>query len=300
MKRKSIKFVAMTIHEASRLVLAQLQPLYDPREAANITDLVMENITGLQKIDRMVSKESVLSDESFNTLNKYISALNDHEPVQYVLGEAWFSGMKFYVNKNVLIPRPETEELVQWIIDENGSVNKVRIFDAGTGSGCIPVALKKKLQNSDVSCCDISEAALAVAKTNARGLYADIEFLLIDVLDHNAWNSISLVDIIVSNPPYIPWKEKLSMQKNVVAHEPHQALFVEDNDPLVFYKALAEMGRKKLRFPGKIYVEIHEDLAGETAEVFRLAGYNTIEIKKDMQGKDRMIRALLHPGLIDH
>ena len=291
----------MTINEAARHLLLQLKQTYDAREAGNIADWVMENLTGSKKSDRILQKELPLTEMLCNKLNRYINELNLHRPVQYVLEEAWFLGMKFYVNENVLIPRPETEELVQWIVDDNKNSGQVTIFDIGTGSGCIPIALKKIMQLADVYSCDISEEALEVAKENAKVLGANVKFLTIDILDRPVWNKIPLINIIVSNPPYIPMKEKLSMNKNVVAHEPHQALFVEDSNPLAFYESIAALGNKKLLPSGKIFVEIHEGLAKETAEVFKSAGFAQVEIKTDMQGKQRMIKAaLLHPGLIYH
>jgi release factor glutamine methyltransferase len=289
MKRKSIKFAYMTIQEAGRHLLEQLQQLYDRREASNIAELVMEQLTGLRKIDRMVKKDTALSNGQADKLNIYIKALQQHRPVQYVLGEAWFYGMKFFVNDQVLIPRPETEELVQWIIDEN-SDGLLRIFDVGTGSGCIPIALKKKLPGATVYSCDVSEGALNMARKNASALKADVDFFQMDILDPGTWASISLLNIIVSNPPYIPLNERSLMHANVIDYEPHLALFVEDNDPLIFYRTIAELGTKKLSSPGKVYVEVHEDLAKDVAEIFTKSNYHSVEIKKDMQGKERMIR----------
>jgi len=291
-KRKSVKFAAMTINEAGQHLLLQLQQVYERREAANITELVMENLTGLKKIDRVIDKENVLNNELVDRLNKYSTALAGHQPVQYVLHEAWFSAMKFYVDESVLIPRPETEELVQWVI-ENYIDRHINIVDIGTGSGCIPVTLKKFLPGAEIFSCDISNDALTVAKKNALSHNVEISFLLTDILDRTAWYKIPLTDIIVSNPPYIPLQEKRMMNKNVVGYEPHQALFVDDSDPLIFYRAIAELGRDKLSPSGNIFVEIHEEYAKQTASIFKAAGYTSIEIKKDMQGKERMIRAAL-------
>ena len=291
----------MTISEAGRFLLQQLQPAYDSREAANISNLILENITGLQNMDRVLKKDVHLDLDSERLLNQYIIRLRNYEPVQYVLSEAWFFGFPFYTDKNVLIPRPETEELVQWIINDNEARQELSIFDVGTGSGCIPISLKKKLKTANIYSCDISDGALTVAKRNAAALNADISFRLLNVLDRNTWTNIPPVQIIVSNPPYIPLTEKISMGENVVAHEPLLALFVDDDDPLVFYKAIAELGTQKLFPSGAVYVETHEAFARETARVFESAPYDKVEIRTDMQGKQRMIKAsLLHADLVNH
>jgi len=267
----------MTIHEASRQLLFQLYHIYDQQEAGNIADCVMEHLTGWKKIERMLNKGVKMSPAMEAQLEKYTAALANHTPVQYVLHEAWFCGLKLYVDENVLIPRPETEELVEWIVGNNQHKN-VSILDIGTGSGCIAIALKKKLPGAHVYACDISEKALQVATKNAEQNNTDIKFIHADIL-HNA-EKLPSVDIIVSNPPYIPVSEKKEMNKNVVDHEPHLALFVEDSDPLIFYRAIKNINASVY------YFETHENLATEVAALFSKA-----EIKKDMQGKERMIKA---------
>jgi release factor glutamine methyltransferase len=190
-----------------------------------------------------------------------------------------------------LIPRPETEELVEWVISNcKFPVDKLSILDVGTGSGCIPITLKRKLRKADVWSCDISDAALQVAKRNADTLGVDVNFLLLDFLNKEKREQLSLFNIIISNPPYVPEKDKQQMQANVLDHEPHLALFVPDNDALVFYKAIAEFGKGHLNPGGLIYAELHEDLGKEVSALFSAAGYNT-EMKKDMQGKERMLKA---------
>lgn len=199
--------------------------------------------------------------------------------------------MKFYVDQNVLIPRPETEELVEWIItDCKFPINELKILDIGSGSGCIPVALKRKLRKAEVWSCDISEAALKVAKKNADTLGAIINFLLLDILNKEQRERLPSFDIIVSNPPYIPQKERYQMRPNVLEYEPARALFVPDNDPLIFYKAIADFGKTHLNKKGTIYAEIHEDIGEVTSKLFQTAGFTTT-IQKDMQGKERMIKA---------
>ena len=283
----------MTIHEANMRLLFRLYELYDNREAANIADLVMENITGWKRIDRVVNKEVKCSAPMEEQLDQYIEELAAHKPVQYVLHEAWFAGMKLYVDENVLIPRPETEELVdmviKYVLKEFASPNKeITILDIGTGSGCIPIAIKKKIPQSKVYGVDVSEAALDIAKNNAATINADVIFMLSDFLDESRWNELSAADIIVSNPPYIPLQEKDRMQDNVTRYEPHLALFVPDNDPMLFYKAIARFAEKKLLPGGKIFVEVHEDYSEAVKDVFTF--FNSEKIK-DMQGKNRFVTA---------
>ena len=281
----------MTVQEATFFLLNQLLVIYDESETTQITDWVMEKITGSKKTERMLYKHSSLGNEEEILLKQYTLRLLEHEPLQYVLQEAWFGGLRFYVDKNVLIPRPETEELVEWIITNcKFPVDELKILDIGSGSGCIPVALKRRLRKAEVWGCDVSAAALEVAKKNAGTLGADVQFRCIDFLDSNTWKQLPGFDIIVSNPPYVPLKDKEQMQPNVLQYEPATALFVPDNDPLVFYKAIAAFGKSHLNKNGSIFTEIHESLGAATLDVFRSAGYTT-DLKKDMQQKDRMIRS---------
>jgi release factor glutamine methyltransferase len=216
-----------------------------------------------------------------------------HEPVQYVLNEAWFYGLKFYVDQNVLIPRPETEELVdQLITDCKFPIDELNILDIGSGSGCIAISIKTKLRKAEVWSCDISKEALEAAKKNATALGADVNFVHLDFLDKTARENLPSFDIIISNPPYVPEKDKTTMQPNVLNYEPATALFVPDNDPLIFYRAIAEFGKTHLNKNGKVYAEIHESLGNDTMELFRSKGYKA-EVRKDMQGKERMIIATI-------
>jgi release factor glutamine methyltransferase len=309
----------MTLQEAQRDLTRQLSAAYDTREAAQMADWVMEHLSGMKKIDRLVHKERPLTPEQSSLLSTYSTQLLKHVPVQYVLHEAWFAGLPFYVDENVLIPRPETEELVEWVVEEIGNGQWAMgngqsamgngqsaignqqwamgngapiILDIGTGSGCIPIALKKKLPAARVYGCDVSEGALKVAQRNAQTFNAAVEFLLIDFLQADRWASLPAVNIIVSNPPYIPVKDKDSMHANVLEHEPHLALFVENDDPLLFYRNIARFAQQKLLPAGSIYVEIHEDLGPATVQVFQEHGFDAVVLKQDMQGKDRMIRAM--------
>jgi release factor glutamine methyltransferase len=281
----------MTIQQASQQLVLQLAAVYDGREAANIVDWVMEHLTGWTKIDRVIHKEAALEQEKQQLLERYTQELLQHKPVQYVLREAWFCGMKLYVDENVLIPRPETEELVDWIVQSTGARFTGKILDVGTGSGCIPVALKKKLSEGELYSCDVSKEALGVARKNAADQNVDIHFFHLDFLDGSARKILPQIDILVSNPPYVPLSDKQTMQKNVVDHEPHLALFVQDDDALIFYSALAAFATTHLLPGGAIYAEIHENLGNSVQELFRVKGFTHTELKKDMQGKERMIRA---------
>ncbi len=304
----------MKMNEAENWIRQQLILMYDEREATSIASMVMENVTGLTRIDRLTKKDEPLVVQQLHHLTEVVQRLGQHEPIQYVLGECFFHGLKLYVNNHVLIPRPETEELVEWIINdvktsgknvfqrkegEADETTQLKILDVGTGSGCIALALKKAMPKAEVWGCDVSDEALNVARRNGAQLDIRVDFQGINFLDESQQRSLPTVDIIVSNPPYVPEKEKATMRPNVLAYEPHTALFVADDDAFIFYKALALFGHKRLYKNGCIYIEISENAAKETVRIFKEAGYNNVEIKKDMQGKDRMIKAHLkaHPDL---
>ena len=284
----------MDIQGAQQSLLSLLTSLYPDREAAVITDWVMENITGRKKIDRLIYKNTALSPAESDLLQRYSAELQTHRPVQYVLHESWFAGMKFYVDEQVLIPRPETEELVQWVVEtlrSAGGPGRPAIIDVGTGSGCIAIAVQHLLPLARVTACDISEGALSVARRNAASLGSELNFLQLDILDPNQWATLPSFDCIVSNPPYIPIQDKASMTPHVLEFEPHLALFVEDKDPLLFYRAIAGLAGEKLSPGGSVLAEIHEDLAAPVRALFHEHGFQKVIIKKDMQGKDRMISA---------
>ena len=287
----------MTIQDARAYLQLQLTAVYENREAANITDWVLESLTGLSKSARLVRQQEQLTTDQKALLDQHLPDLLRHRPVQYVLGESWFHGLRLYVNENVLIPRPETEELVDWIISEHQQQQQLRILDIGTGSGCIPIALKLALPQATVYSCDVSAGALEVAKQNAADLEADIHFIQQNILDASLWEQLPEVDLIVSNPPYIPEHNKETMHANVLEHEPHLALFVSNGDPLTFYRAIAELSVIKLKDDGAVYAEIHEDLGAATLALFQEKGFGRVTLRHDMQEKDRMIRAA---GLTSH
>jgi release factor glutamine methyltransferase len=285
----------MTTGEAYNAFENRLKTIYEDREAETISDWVFESCSGMKRWERKSNQHNEIENIEYQQLQKYLQELLNHKPVQYVLNEAWFYKMKFFVNEDVLIPRPETEELVEWIVSEfelqNPNDSKSNILDIGSGSGCISISLKKELPAADITAIDVSEKALEVAKKNAGELNTPIDFLQIDFLDETKWSSVSLFGIIVSNPPYIALKEKESLGKNVIDFEPELALFVEDNDPFIFYKKIARFSKTHLKKRGKIYVEINEISAEEIKQVFEKEGFKAT-IKKDIYGKERMIKAV--------
>ena len=283
----------MTYNKLYRSFLEQLQAIYNMQEASVITDWVFEKIAGVNKMDFI--KHPAMEPE-INVAEKLEAAFNQllqHTPVQYVLGEAWFYKMLFKVNNQVLIPRPETEELVNWLLSDFKKQAtfpaSVSILDMGTGSGCIAIALKKNLPAATLTAIDFSEGALAIAKENALGNNVQIDFIQLDFLNEKLWVTLPCFDIIVSNPPYIPISEKELLDKNVIAYEPHSALFVPDSTPLLFYEKIALFGGSNLKADGCMYVEVHENYGNQTAELFTEYQYE-VEIKKDIFEKERMLK----------
>jgi release factor glutamine methyltransferase len=296
----------MTTQEATYFLLNKLKATYSESEATQITDWVMEHLTGSKKAERMIYKNSKITKKEETRLQEIAHRLMKNEPVQYVLNEAWFCGMKFYVDENVLIPRPETEELVEWIVSSQLAPDSyrdasrqpqrtddtIKILDIGTGSGCIAISLKRKLKEAEVLACDVSEGALNVARKNSDLLGLDIECVQLDFLNEGERNRLGAFDIIVSNPPYVPERDKGQMQANVLEYEPHLALFVPDNKPLIFYKAIATFGKLHLKKGGMIFTELHEITGRDAEKLFKSEGYNT-ELKKDMQNKERILKSIL-------
>ncbi len=273
--------------------LLQQITAYEAQEAKEIVFGLMDFYLGLRKID-------ILSDKSFDKAidwAKIIDRLNTHEPIQYILGETEFYGRRFLVNDSVLIPRPETEELVKYVVDKTLRTQNLKprtLLDIGTGSGCIAISLAKELPNFRVSAYDISEKALETAKKNAELNKADVTFEKVDILNPSFTIHHSPFTIIVSNPPYVTKQEIDRMQKNVLDFEPHLALFVEDSEPLIFYEAIANFAFNNLTDNGLVAVEINETLGEETANVFKRKGFSEVEIIKDIHQKDRFVSAVLH------
>jgi release factor glutamine methyltransferase len=280
-----------TVASAFYDLKGKLQNLYDDREAAAIAHEVLEYITGLGKTDRLIHKERNLTAEERDKYENATASLLQGIPLQYVTRTAWFMGAAYRVDNNVLIPRPETEELVQWIVDDNRPLQKtLTILDIGTGSGCIPISLKHFLPDANVSSCDISLGALSVARKNAEALSVLVDLVSLDFLDAGARSQLGHFDIIVSNPPYIPISEKASLHINVAANEPGLALFVPDEDALVFYRAIADFGKQHLIEGGLIYCELDAAHAVETKLLFENEGYQNVSLRKDMHGNERMLR----------
>ncbi|HEY1163761.1 MAG TPA: peptide chain release factor N(5)-glutamine methyltransferase [Chitinophaga sp.] len=291
----------MNIQSAFTYITQAIAPLYEAREAANIAHLVLEHITGLSKLDRIVYKDSTLEPGQQAGLEQAVAALLEQQPVQYVTGTAWFYGMELMVNPQVLIPRPETEELVEWIVSDvrMGGSADMRMLDIGTGSGCIPLALKKELPAAGVWGIDVSEGALETAKANATQQQLDVRFEQVNVLDEQATAVLPFFDIIVSNPPYIRQSEHTGMQQQVLAYEPSLALFVPDEDALLFYRVIAVLAKHKLTKGGSLYFEINEALGNEVVELLKTAGYKDVTLKQDIFGKDRMVKAAFIPSAVD-
>lgn len=275
--------------------ISKLSTIYNESEAESIARIVLEDAAGISNLSRLSGINPEIRDENIPVLNAILIRLMNHEPLQYILGEQFFFGMKFKVNPSVLIPRRETEELVQWIVKEHGRDLYPNILDIGTGSGCIPIALKKNIPSAQVFATDISEKAINTAKENAVAAGAEIEFAVSDILTlENPFHQP--FDIIVSNPPYITVEEKDSMMKNVTEYEPHVALFVpENNSPLIFYEKIFQFALENLNNKGLLYFEINESFGNEVADLYRKFGFQQVMLRKDMQGKDRMIRGLLIP-----
>lgn len=280
----------MTLNELYRLYLHDLKDIYPENEAADITKLVFESVAGISRADVIRNPEKLLNEPLRSTLKKHLADLKTHQPVQYVIGEAWFYQMKYKVNPAVLIPRPETEELVTGVIEVLKDNPNAAVLDIGTGSGCIPIALKKNMPGAAITAIDVSKEALEVAKENAAIHHTPILLKQLDFLDEQAWNELGSYDIIVSNPPYIPLGEKALLDKNVTAFEPHTALFVPDNTPLIFYEKIAAFGKSHLKENGQVMMETHEDFAMQVLQLFSASGYDAAIIK-DMSGKERMVVA---------
>jgi release factor glutamine methyltransferase len=310
----------MQINQARLQLRQDLISLYGESEAGAIANMVIEKLAGFRRADLLIHGNKDLGDEQHRQFTLWRNELMAWRPVQYVLGECWFADMSFYVDESVLIPRPETEELVEWIradfrlsdVSRSGAETPVnsatvagsalampdvfdycRLMDIGTGSGCIAIALQKYIPDAEVWAVDVSTQALAVAAKNAEALSSDIHFRALNILDRRTWEEIPTMQIIVSNPPYIPHNDALSMRPNVLRYEPHLALFVADEDPLVFYRAIGKLGLEKLIPGGAVYFELHAGLAQDAQGLMLELGYSNVAMQKDIQGKWRMLRARL-------
>ncbi len=283
----------MTIKEAFEELSKALSAIYEPREAANMSTIVFEDAFP----DLQINETAVLGKEEADQLMKIKERLLEHEPLQYVLGEADFYGLRFKCDARALIPRPETEEIVHLMIKDirktTHTGEALRLLDVGTGTGCIPLTLKHHLRELKVHGLDVSPGALDLAYENAEMLGLDIHWHLVDILDEEQWETLPKFDIIVSNPPYIPNKEKTLMSKNVLDFEPDLALFVEDEQPIVFYKVITDLAKLHLEKGGALYFEANEFNATAVAEYVLSNGFEQVEIIKDLQKRDRIIKATI-------
>lgn len=269
-----------------------LSRLYPSEEIQSFFNILSEKYLNLSRIEIALNPEKTVSETEAEKFQKAIFRLKIHEPIQYIIGETEFYGLPFKVNKHTLIPRPETEELVEWIYiefsNQQSTINNQQFLDIGTGTGCIAISLAKNLSNAKVSALDISEEALKIAQQNAEMNKVKIDFFQTDILA--AETLPKKYDVIVSNPPYVCELEKKQIQQNVLKYEPHSALYVKDEDPLLFYRAISRLAKNHLNPGGKLFFEINEYLAYEMTELLKAEGFKNIEIKKDIYGKDRMLK----------
>ena len=285
---KTIKEVFITFKQS-------LAALYDAPEIESLTLMVLTEITNSSKATIKAFPEQELTLTQQEEANTILTQLQTGRPLQYILGYTEFYGLKFLVNPAVLIPRPETEELVEWVVSSfQSSVGSLQVLDIGTGSGCIAIALKKNLPRAKVSAIDISADALQTAKQNAALNEADISFIEADILNIQQTNHSLLTthySLLISNPPYVTPTDKKQMHANVIDFEPHTALFVPDDDPLLFYKAIADFAADNLTENGLLFLEINESYGAETIALLEGNGFKNIELRQDMSGRNRMIKA---------
>ena len=279
-----------------------LKNIQDEQEIESFFFILTEYLHNLKRIDVALNPDFEISDAAIEKWNAILAQLQQEKPIQYITREAWFYGLRFEVNENTLIPRPETEELVEWIIESQKSKvksQKFEILDIGTGTGCIPISLKANLPHVNVSAIDVSEKALEVARRNAVSNKVEINFIQTNILEVEDLSQLQTpnfqlptsFDIIVSNPPYVRNLEKEEIKKNVLDYEPHLALFVEDTDALLFYRKIAQLALKNLAPNGLLFFEINQYLGKETVELLENLGFKNIELKKDIYGNDRMVKS---------
>lgn len=283
----------MQLKELKSIFHKELQGIYPKEEINSFFNLLIEHFLKLERFVLVLHPTLVVSKEDETLFFDALSRIKKEEPIQYILGRTHFMGLELKVDASVLIPRPETEELVQWVIESRkpSTATRIKILDIGTGSGCIAVALAKTLPNAEVKGMDLSQETLAVATQNAMLNEVDIEFIHADVLDFDAvMKYVGNYDIIVSNPPYVRESEKVEIENNVKKYEPAGALFVPDDDPLKFYRAIANLGAAKLNPKGQLFLEINQYLMEDTKEILVEKGFRNIEWRKDIFGNFRMLK----------
>jgi len=283
----------MLLKEYKRQFTSELISIYDEKEIESFFYIILEAFHQMKRIDLALNPQLELETLQLLQWETVLSQLKEEKPIQYILGETEFYGLPFYVNENTLIPRPETEELVDWILSNNQiieSTKPLKILDIGTGTGCIAISLAKNLPNAAVFALDVSEKALAMAKKNASRNEVALTFIHQSILDTEDLGQ--QFDIIVSNPPYVRNLEKEEINKNVLAYEPHLALFVDDNDALLFYRKIAELAQKNLAPNGQLYFEINQYLGKEMVTLLENFHFKNIQLRKDIYGNDRMMRGM--------
>ncbi|MGB4776156.1 MAG: peptide chain release factor N(5)-glutamine methyltransferase [Daejeonella sp.] len=289
----------MTIAGIERKFVEHLASIYPLNEVRSLAFLAVSHILKLDRIHYLNSKNDILSLMDETSILQILNELATGRPFQYIIGETEFYGLPFYVNPSVLIPRPETEELVEWVLKEmrdfqlDAGAKKIKILDIGTGSGCIPVSIKKNSPEVEITAIDISFEALETAIKNAVLNKTEIHFLQDDIFNSKLNNQDSKFNIIISNPPYVMETEKERMHQNVLAHEPHTALFVSDENPLIFYHTIADFAALHLEKEGYLFFEINENLGKQTLQLLEQKGFTNLELRQDLRGKDRMIKAQL-------
>lgn len=279
------------MHDTIRYIQKSLQSFYPESEIKSFSRIIIEHITGASLPILLLDKNSKIKDEDLSQIEKIVTRLQKYEPLQYILGYTEFYGLKFLVNSNALIPRQETEELVDLIIRENKTTKSIKILDIGTGSGCIAISIQKNIPSSDVTAWDISNDAIELATENNKLNKTHVCFERIDILSDLPDNV--KFDLIVSNPPYIMEKEKEEMEANVLNFEPHLALFVPDNEPLLFYSKIAEIAKVMLNENGKVYFEINRMMAHKTVAILEANYFRNIEVIKDISNNDRIVKACI-------
>jgi release factor glutamine methyltransferase len=283
--------MGITVFQLNRQFREDLEGSYPPEEIRSISMLVLQHFTGLSRTQLHTDPEYQIPEKTALQINEIIVGLKNQKPVQYMLGQTEFYGLQIKINADALIPRPETEELVDWIVKDCSGRTGLRVLDIGTGSGNIAISLSKNLNGPEVWATDVSASSLRLAKDNARNNSCLIHFLFSDILHATSASLPGMFDIIVSNPPYIPLSERSLLSKNVEGFEPSLALFVDDDDPILFYRRIASFGKLKLKQNGIIYVEVHEKYANEVKKMFKEEGYHDTELRMDINSKPRMVRA---------
>ena len=280
----------ISVKEYINQLSEQLVNLYTPPEAQQVIFLVLEDILHIRKEDQLMNVTKEVLPPQQEEIQSCLQLLIEGQPLQYVLGKAHFYGRDFLINPSVLIPRPETEQLVRWALDDCQG-QAMRILDVGTGSGCLAITLALELKDAQVYALDVMPAALKVAQQNAHRLQAKIHFMQLDIL--NDVPELNDFEVIICNPPYVPESDLANMQSLVKDHEPHKALFVPDEDPLKFYARMANIGPTLLSAGGRLYLEIYHAYGEQVATLFKGASWQEVELRKDLQGKDRMIKAVM-------